>query len=239
MSYEIVSEPVMAIDNPTNERERELRLLGFERIAGVDEVGRGALAGPVVAAAVLLPCDCIIDGVRDSKLVAEPERERLYDVIVGCALAWSVGIVDNGEIDRINILQATFEAMRIAVRTLPIPPDYVLIDGRDAVPFGIPCRAIIDGDAFCHAIAAASLIAKVTRDRIMRTLDETHPQYGFARHKGYATPQHRRAVIEHGPTAIHRRSFLGKVLEERGFTIDDWKKASTKRDGRSIERPCD
>jgi ribonuclease HII len=203
--------------NPTNEREQELRLLGFEKIAGVDEVGRGALAGPVVAAAVLLPCDCIIDGVRDSKLVAEPERERLYDDILECAIAWSVGIVDNEEIDRINILQATFKAMHIAVSGLPLSPDYILVDGRDVVPFGIPCRAIIDGDALCHSIAAASLIAKVTRDRIMRNLDQILPHYGFARHKGYGTPEHRRAIIEHGPAGIHRKSFLGKVMQEKAF----------------------
>lgn len=201
---------------PTDEHERELRCLGFEMIAGVDEVGRGALAGPVVAAAVLLPCDCAIDGVRDSKLVAEPERERLYDEIIARALCWGVGIVGHDEIDRINILQATFVAMRIAIFSLPITPDYVLIDGRDIVQVGIPCRAIIDGDALCRSIAAASIVAKVTRDRIMRGHDALMPHYGFGRHKGYATPEHRRAILEHGPTGIHRRSFLGKLMQERG-----------------------
>jgi ribonuclease HII len=199
---------------PTDEHERELRGLGFELIAGVDEVGRGAIAGPVVAAAVLLPCDCAIDGVRDSKMVPEPERERLYDVIIGQAIAWGVGIVGHEEIDRINILQATFVAMRAAVASLPLRPDYVLIDGRDAVGVGVPCRAIIGGDALCSSIAAASIVAKVTRDRIMRQQDALMPVYGFARHKGYATTEHRRAVLEHGPTGIHRMTFLTRLLSE-------------------------
>ncbi len=200
---------------PTDEQERELRACGFERIAGVDEAGRGALAGPVVAAAVLLPYNCHIVGVRDSKLVAEPERERLYGEITACALAWSVGIIDNAEIDRINILQATFQAMRLAVRGLAPSPDYVLIDGRDAVDVGTPCRAIVGGDGLCVSIAAASIVAKVTRDRLMRAHHEHLPQYGFARHKGYGTAVHRKAIIEHGPTALHRLSFLGRILQEQ------------------------
>lgn len=199
---------------PTDDHERELRALGFERIAGVDEAGRGALAGPVVAAAVLLPCDCIISRMRDSKLVPEPEREVLYQEVLRCAIAWGVGIVSNEEIDHINILQATFQAMRMAVRNLTVNADYVLIDGRDHVDMDLPCRAIIDGDALCHSIAAASIIAKVTRDRIMCGQHEVLPQYGFARHKGYGTPEHRRAIIEFGPAPIHRKSFLKKVLEE-------------------------
>jgi ribonuclease HII len=197
---------------PTDEHELELRDLGFERIAGVDEVGRGAIAGPVVAAAVLLPCGCTIDGVRDSKMVPEPERETLYEAITACAIAWGVGIVSHEEIDRINILQATFVAMRIAVSALELAPDYVLIDGRDAVQVGIPSRAIIAGDALCRSIAAASIVAKVTRDRIMRAHDSSMPRYGFARHKGYATVEHRRAVLEHGPTSIHRMTFLTRLL---------------------------
>lgn len=200
---------------PTDDYERELRLLGFEKIVGVDEVGRGALAGPVVAAAVLLPCDCAIGGIRDSKLVPEPERERLYEAIVASGAIWSVGIIGNEEIDRINILQATFAAMRIAVGGLGTPADYVLIDGRDRVDVGLPCRAIIDGDALCRSISAASIIAKVTRDRIMRQHHEIMPQYGFARHKGYATAVHRQAIIEHGPTSVHRFSFLGRILQDR------------------------
>jgi ribonuclease HII len=205
----------MQPNSPTDHHERELRTLGFERIAGVDEAGRGALAGPVVAAAVLLPCDVVIDGVRDSKLVPEQEREELYEKIIRHALCWSVGIVGQEEIDRINILQATFVAMRGALTSLAVRPDYVMIDGRDVVDVGLPCRAIIDGDALCRSIAAASIIAKVTRDRIMRELDLLLPGYGFARHKGYATEAHRRAIQELGPTQVHRLSFLGKVLQQK------------------------
>jgi ribonuclease HII len=190
----------------------ELQALGFGLVAGVDEAGRGALAGPVVAAAVILPEDCAIAGVRDSKLVPEPEREELYDEIVARAIGWSVGVVSEQVIDEINILQATFVAMRDAVGALEPRADYVLIDGRDAVEVGIPCRAIIDGDALCPSIAAASIIAKVTRDRIMRSIGEQLPQFGFARNKGYATAAHRDAIIEHGPTAVHRRTFLRKLL---------------------------
>ena len=190
----------------------ELRTLGFGRVAGVDEAGRGALAGPVVAAAVILPDDCTVEGIRDSKLVAEPERERLYEEIVACATAWSVGVVDERLIDEINILQATFVAMRAAVASLEPGADYVLIDGRDAVDVGTPCRAIIDGDALCASIAAASIIAKVTRDRIMRALDVQLPVYGFARNKGYATAEHRRAILAHGPAASHRQTFLRRLL---------------------------
>ncbi len=201
--------------SPTDEHEQELRALGFERIAGVDEAGRGALAGPVVAAAVLMPCDELIPGVRDSKLIPEEKREELYEEIIRRAHCWGVGIVGQEEIDRINILQATFRAMRIAVAELRIQPDYVIIDGRDAVEVGFPCRAIIDGDALCSSIAAASIIAKVTRDRIMRRLGEEMPAYGFAQHKGYATEAHRRAIREMGPTAVHRFSFLNKILQDK------------------------
>ncbi|MDB5034476.1 MAG: ribonuclease [Chlorobi bacterium] len=197
---------------PTNNHERELLGLGFQRIAGIDEVGRGALAGPVVAAVVLLPGGSIIERVRDSKQVPERERESLYDLILERAIAWSVGIVSHREIDRINILQATFQAMRLAVAGLSITPDYVLVDGRDAVAFGIPCRAIIGGDALCHAIAAASIVAKVTRDRIMRREHERTPHYGFHQHKGYGTAMHREAILRYGPAEIHRWSFLGKIL---------------------------
>lgn len=199
---------------PTDSHERELRALGFEVIAGVDEVGRGALAGPVVAAAVVLPVGVAIDGVRDSKMVPEPERERLYDAVTSAALAWSVGIVESDEIDRINILQATFKAMRCAVETLTATPDYVLVDGRDTAGLAIPCRAVVGGDALSTSIAAASLVAKVTRDRIMRRLAARHPAYGFAKHKGYGTAEHRAAILLHGPADEHRRSFLRKLFEE-------------------------
>jgi ribonuclease HII len=204
------TEPVVIVDL----YRREIQELGFGLVAGVDEVGRGALAGPVVAAAVILPEDCRIEGVRDSKLVPEPERERLYDEITARALGWSVGIVSERIIDEINILQATFVAMRHAVDALAPRADYVLIDGRDAVEMGIPCRAIIGGDALCPSIAAASIVAKVTRDRIMRALDEELPQFGFARNKGYATHFHRQAIAEHGPATVHRMTFLRKLLAD-------------------------
>lgn len=192
----------------------ELQSLGFDLVAGVDEAGRGALAGPVVAAAVVLPSDCAIEGVRDSKLVPEPERERLYEEIIAAAVAWSVGVVSEQVIDDINILQATFVAMRAAVGSLVPRADYVLIDGRDAVEVGVPCRAIIDGDALCPSISAASIVAKVTRDRIMRALDAELPLFGFSHNKGYATATHRLAVLEHGPSSVHRRTFLRKLFTE-------------------------
>jgi ribonuclease HII len=201
-------------DDPTHSHEIELRRLGFELIAGIDEVGRGALAGPVVAAAALLPTECRIDGVRDSKLVPEQERERLYEVIIGQAICWSVGIIEQAEIDSINILQATFAAMRQAVTGMTVQPDYLLIDGRDTPALGRPCRAIIGGDALSVSIAAASIIAKVTRDRIMRQLHDLVPQYGFDRHKGYGTDAHRRAILEHGPSSYHRATFLRKLMQE-------------------------
>ena len=203
----------MPTTTPTFDSENELRSLGFEHVAGIDEVGRGALAGPVVAAAVLLPCDCTIEGLRDSKLLPERRREELYGEILSHAIAWGVGIVDNTQIDRINILQATFVAMRIAYDQLAVIPDYVLIDGRDALALGRPCRPIIGGDGTCCSIAAASIVAKVTRDRIMREYHETLPQYGLDRNKGYGTEEHRRAIMEHGVTPIHRWSFLSKLLE--------------------------
>jgi len=200
---------------PSDDHERALYDLGFEYVAGVDEAGRGALAGPVVAAAVVLPHGSSIDGVRDSKLIPEPEREELYERIIRDAVCWSVGVVGQEEIDRINILQATFLAMRTAVRGAMPVPHYVLIDGRDAPDVGVPCRAIIGGDGLCRSIAAASIVAKVTRDRILRSKDPEMPMYGFARHKGYATREHCRAILEHGPTPFHRHSFLGRLMQER------------------------
>ncbi len=196
---------------PTDAFEREIRELEFELVGGVDEVGRGALAGPVVAAAVILPPDFSIPGLRDSKLIPEEEREEVYAAVVGTALCWGVGIIDQGMIDTINILQATFAAMRAAVAEMPLRPQYLLIDGRDTPDLGVPSRAVIGGDALCSSIAAASVVAKVTRDRILRLKDPEMPQYGFARHKGYGTREHRRAILEHGPTEFHRQSFLGRL----------------------------
>ncbi len=197
---------------PTNQIESELHSEGFLYVAGIDEVGRGSLAGPVVAAAVIFEPGCLIPGVRDSKRVPEPERERLYDIITERAICWSVGLIDSATIDRINILQATFAAMRIAVADLTPQADYLLVDGRDTIDTGIPCRAIIRGDSQSHSIAAASLIAKVTRDRIMRTLHETMPAYGFSHNKGYGTAVHREAIALYGATPEHRKTFIKKYL---------------------------
>lgn len=201
---------------PTDSLEQKLRQQhGYTAIAGVDEAGRGALAGPVVAAAVILPVGCLIEGVRDSKLIPEQEREWLYDTVIQQSVAWAVGIVSQHEIDQINILRATFAAMRQAVKGLAIVPDALLIDGRDTVNVGIPCQAVIGGDRLSISIAAASIIAKVTRDRIMQTEHQHYPQFGFKQHKGYGTAQHRQAIQQHGPSSLHRLTFLGKVLQGR------------------------
>ena len=186
--------------------ERELRARGFHAIAGVDEVGRGALFGPVVAAAVILSPARPVRGLNDSKLLEPERREVLDDRIRERAVAWAVAAVDAATIDAINIYQASRAAMRMAVAQLHPAPDFVLID---AVPLDlrIPQRPLIKGDARCHAIAAASIVAKVHRDALMRIWDEVFPQYGLASHKGYATPEHARALREHGPTPLHRLSF--------------------------------
>lgn len=199
---------------PTDTLEQQLRRQHrCTAIAGVDEAGRGALAGPVVAAAVILPVGCLPEGVRDSKLIPEQERERLYGRVIQQAVAWGVGIVDPAAIDQINILRATFAAMRQAVQSLAIPPDAVLIDGRDNVEFGTPSQAIIGGDRLSVSIAAASILAKATRDRIMREAHQHHPQFGFDQHKGYGTLRHRQAIQQHGPCSIHRATFLKNFLQ--------------------------
>jgi len=187
--------------------EYELRRAGFRSIAGLDEVGRGSLAGPVVAAAVVLPARPRIRGLRDSKVLARARREALYEEIVARADAIGVGCVEVEIIDRINILEATRLAMREALAHLPEPPDHLLIDAltiREAV---YPQRAIIDGDAISASIAAASIVAKVTRDRICDEMDVRFPGYGFARHKGYGTRRHYAALLREGPCEWHRRSF--------------------------------
>jgi ribonuclease HII len=187
--------------------ERALGRWGFARIAGVDEVGRGCLAGPVMAGAVVLDPDHHIAGLRDSKVLSPAQRERLCQEIMRHALGWSVASVEPADIDRINIHRASLHAMRQAVLTLVPLPDLVLVDA-----FGIPDlpmaqRGIVHGDARCSAIAAASIVAKVLRDRLMADLHGTDPRYGFDRHKGYATPEHLRAVARYGYSAAHRRSF--------------------------------
>ena len=187
--------------------EYELRRAGFRRIAGLDEVGRGSLAGPVVAAAVMLPARPRIRGLRDSKVLSRARREQLYEDITARAEAIGVGCVEVEVIDRINILEATRLAMREALAHLPQPPDHLLIDALTIREAAYPQRAIIDGDAISASIAAASIIAKVTRDRICDEMDARFPAYGFARHKGYATRRHYDALIREGPCEWHRRSF--------------------------------
>jgi ribonuclease HII len=188
--------------------EKKLRATGVVRIAGVDEAGRGALAGPVVAAAVVLPEKFRHRKLNDSKQLNPDLREKIYDEIVSNGeIAWGVGMVDHLEIDRINILRASHDAMRIALAALSIPPEHVLIDGLPVFPFPCPQTAIIEGDCYSLTIAAASVIAKVTRDRIMRDFCAQFPEYCFDQHKGYSTELHLSRLHEFGPCPIHRRSF--------------------------------
>ena len=197
---------------PTLQYESALSAQGVRFVAGVDEAGRGPLAGPVVAAAVILPEGCFIPGVDDSKKLTAAKREALYDVILASALAAGTGVIGHEEIDRINILQATYRAMHQALAALSITPGHVLVDGNRFAGTGIPFTTIVDGDALSHSIAAASIIAKVTRDRLLCDYDRLYPAYGFARHKGYGTAQHRAAIVAHGPCPIHRRTFLSGLL---------------------------
>ena len=188
--------------------ERKLRALGISTIAGIDEAGRGALAGPVVAAAVILPEKFRHRRLNDSKQLLPEKREEIYrDLTANDAIAWAVGIVDSVEIDAINILRATHKAMRTALDSLGVRPDHVLIDGLPVFPFPLPQTAIIDGDCYSLSIAAASVIAKVTRDTIMRDFCARFPEYCFSQHKGYGTELHLIKLHEHGPCPIHRRSF--------------------------------
>ncbi len=181
-------------------------------IAGVDEVGRGPLAGPVVAAAVIFPPYHFIDGVRDSKKLTPRRREALFEQIVGECLSYGIGKVEPTEIDRINIRQATFKAMRMAIGRLKPPPQYLLIDGEELPEKLLPQEGLIGGDDRSFSIGAASILAKVIRDRMMVEYHREFPEYGFDRHKGYGTAFHREMVLKYGPCAIHRRSFLQKIL---------------------------
>ncbi|HIV46397.1 MAG TPA: ribonuclease HII [Candidatus Acutalibacter stercorigallinarum] len=187
---------------------------GFSAVCGIDEAGRGPLAGPVCAAAVILPPDCDIPGLNDSKKLSEKKREALFPVIQEKALAFGIGWATAEEIDRVNILQATFLAMARAVEALPAPADYALVDGNRMPPLPIPGETIVKGDATSASIAAASILAKVSRDRLLRRLDEEHPEYGFAKHKGYGTKAHYEAIRKYGLLPEHRRSFL-KNLEAK------------------------
>ncbi|RDI47477.1 ribonuclease HII [Falsibacillus pallidus] len=186
--------------------ERDIYLQGFEAIAGVDEVGRGPLAGPVVAAAVILPKDCMLIGINDSKKLSEAKRQELFDAISEQATAIGIGVIHADEIDKVNIYQATKKAMLDAIHNLKKLPDYLLIDAMElSVP--VPQESIIKGDAKSASIAAASIIAKVTRDRMMKEYDGQYPQYGFARNMGYGTKEHLDGLQIYGQTPIHRKSF--------------------------------
>jgi len=196
------------------EYERELWDRGIGRIAGVDEVGRGCLFGDVVAAAVILPEGVVLEGVNDSKKLSEKKREALYDVIMDCAVAVGIGVVDVPTIEKINIKQAARLAMRQAVEKLTVKPDMLLVDA-EKVDLPIEQMALIHGDALSQSIAAASIVAKVTRDRMCRHWDTQYPEYGIAIHKGYATAYHRERIIEFGPSPLHRKTFLKKIAYEQ------------------------
>ena len=189
--------------------ERTAWDLGYEAVAGLDEAGRGSLAGPVAAAAVILDPSRPIAGIDDSKKLTPRRREELYREIVASARAWSVALVDAREIDRINILQATIRALTEATLRLGAGADFLLIDAVPLPGAGKPFQAIIGGDGKSFSIAAASILAKVSRDRLMRRADRIYPGYGFERHKGYGTPEHLEAIARLGPTPLHRRSFRG------------------------------
>lgn len=187
---------------------------GKKLVCGIDEAGRGPLAGPVVVAAVIMPEDSFIEGVNDSKKVSEKKREKLYDEITENAIAWSVGIIDQNEIDKINILNATKKGLTTALTELKEKPDIILVDALTKIDtLGIPYESIIKGDAKSYSIAAASIIAKVTRDRIMRQWAEVYPQYGFEKHKGYGTAMHIQAIKEYGLCPLHRHSFVKNILK--------------------------
>lgn len=187
---------------------------GYSAVCGVDEAGRGPLAGPVCAAAVILPVGIVIEGLNDSKKLSEKKREALFDVITENAISWSVSLVDETVIDEINILQATYRAMRQAVEGLPRPADFVYVDGNRSEGLSLPHECVVSGDARIPSIAAASIIAKVTRDRLMRDFAVRYPAYGFEKHKGYGSRAHYAALLEHGPCPIHRRTFLKKFYEK-------------------------
>lgn len=203
--------------------EEDIYLKGAQSIAGIDEAGRGPLAGPVVVACAVMPRDSMIEGVNDSKKVSEKKREKLYDEITQEAIAYGVGIIPQEEIDRINILNATKEGLTLAIKEMEKDlkekqrsfekPEIILVDALTKIDTDhIPYRSIIKGDAKSYSIAAASIIAKVTRDRIMRQWDEVYPMYGFAKHKGYGTAAHIAAIKEYGLCPLHRRSFVKNIV---------------------------
>ena len=208
MKKEVLKEPVDWF-RYENEAEAE----GFSVVCGIDEAGRGPLAGPVCAAAVILPKGCVIEGVNDSKKLTKKKREALFDIIKEKALAYSIAVADEKEIDEINILQATYLAMRRAFEGLDVKPDMALVDGNRDPILGIPTKTIVKGDANSMSIAAASILAKVTRDRFMLEMDEKYPEYQFAKHKGYGTKLHYEMLAKYGASEIHRKTFLRSFYE--------------------------
>ena len=198
---------------PNFEYENKHYAEGYTSICGCDEAGRGPLCGPVVAAAVILPPDIEIEGLNDSKKLTEKKREKLFDIIKEKAIAYAIAEASPEEIDEINILNASMLAMRRAVEALPVKADFALIDGNCSRGFEIPTETVVSGDAKSCSIAAASILAKVTRDRGCKELDEAYPMYGIAKHKGYPTKDHMNAVREYGPSPIHRKTFL-KFLDK-------------------------
>lgn len=195
--------------------EQEYFAKGFQIICGVDEAGRGPLAGPVCAAAVILPANLDIPGLDDSKKLSDKRRRELYPIIKDQALAYSIAMVDHGQIDQINILQATLLAMEQAIKGLNIKPELALVDGNREKDFGVPAKTVVHGDSLSASIAAASVLAKVTRDDLMLDMAKLYPQYGFEIHKGYGTKAHYAALTEHGPSPIHRMTFLKKFYGEK------------------------
>ena len=190
------------------ELEQKLADAGYTAVCGVDEAGRGPLCGPVVAAACILPTGLVIDGLNDSKKLSPKKRDKVFDLIRENAIAYCIAEASVEEIDRLNILEATLLAMRRAIDGLSLPADFALIDGNVDRDFQIPAQAVIGGDAKSPSIAAASILAKVTRDRGCEELDRLYPQYGIAKHKGYGTKAHMDALREHGPSPIHRKQFI-------------------------------
>ena len=199
---------------PTYEIEEKISAEGFDNICGVDEAGRGPLSGPVCAAAVILPRGLVIEGLNDSKKLTAKKREKLFDVIKNNAVAYGIGLASPEEIDTMNILNADMLAMKRAIEALQIPADFALVDGNIARDLPVPAMPVIKGDALSYSIAAASILAKVTRDRLCLEDDKNYPEYGFAKHKGYGTKEHMDAVRRLGPSPIHRKSFL-KFLDEK------------------------
>ena len=194
--------------------EEEFYEKKIELIGGIDEAGRGPLAGPVVVACVIMPKDSMIEGVNDSKKVSEKKWEKLYEEITKTAISYEVGIIDQKEIDNINILNATKLGLTTAIKGLKVKPEFILVDALTNIDTcKIPYRSIVKGDAKCYCIACASIIAKVTRDRIMRQWAEVYPQYGFEKHKGYGTAMHIQAIKEYGLCPLHRHSFVKNILK--------------------------